>query len=57
MLRDSNSASLENIPSLGSLQWAGISVPLLRWQHQSWIKWRDMPDLMQAQRPFTIGSR
>jgi len=57
MLRDSNAASLENIPSLSSLQWAGISVPLLHWQHQAWIKWRDMPDLMQAQRPFTIGSR
>ena len=29
-------------------------VPLLHWQHQTWVKWRDMPDLMQAQRPFTI---
>jgi prophage antirepressor-like protein len=57
MLRDSNAASVGNIPSLSSLQWAGISVPLLHWQHQAWIKWRDMPDLMQAQRPFTICSR
>jgi prophage antirepressor-like protein len=52
-LRESK-AAVDNIPSLSSLQWAGISVPLLHWQHQAWIKWRDMPDLMQAQRPFTI---
>src|SRR5471032_3172338 len=37
MLRDSNAASVDNIPSLTSLQWAGISVPLLHWQHQAWI--------------------
>lgn len=53
-LRESKATSVDNIPSLSSLQWAGISVPLLHWQHQAWIKWRDMPDLMQAQRPFTI---
>ncbi|WP_223511999.1 Bro-N domain-containing protein [Pseudomonas sp. GL-B-19] len=52
-LRESK-AAVDNIPSLSSLQWAGISVPLLHWQHQAWIKWRDMPDLMQVQRPFKI---
>jgi prophage antirepressor-like protein len=52
-LRESE-ATVDNIPSLSSLQWAGISVPLLHWQHQAWIKWRDMPDLMQVQRPFKI---
>lgn len=54
MLRESSAASVDNIPSLSSLQWAGISVPLLHWQHQAWIKWRDMPELMQVQRPFKI---
>jgi len=53
-LRESKATSVDNTPSLSSLQWAGISVPLLHWQHQAWIKWRDMPDLMQAQRPFKI---
>jgi prophage antirepressor-like protein len=53
-LRDTNAPSVENIPSLSSLQWGGLSVPLLHWQHSAWIKWRDMPDLVQAQRPFPI---
>jgi prophage antirepressor-like protein len=52
-LRESG-AAVDNIPSLSSLQWAGVSVPLLHWQHQAWIKWRDMPDLMQVQRPLKI---
>ncbi|MNY16640.1 hypothetical protein D3C86_1499160 [compost metagenome] len=51
-LRDAKSASVENLPSLSSLNWAGISVPLLHYQYHAWIKWRDMPELMQVQRPF-----
>ena len=53
-LRESNAAPVENMPSLSSLQWGGRSVPLLHWQDSAWIKWRDMPDLVQAQRPFPI---
>jgi len=54
MLRNSSASPMDNRPRMSSLQWAGISVPLLHWQHQAWINWRDMPDLMQVQRPFKI---
>lgn len=53
-LRESNAVSVDNMPSLSSLQWGGLSVPLLHWKQSAWIKWRDMPDLVQAQRPFPI---
>jgi hypothetical protein len=29
-----------NLPSLSALNWAGVSVPLLHYQHHAWIKWR-----------------
>jgi len=54
-LRDVKSEPVENLPSLSSLNWAGVSVPLLHYQHHAWIKWRDMPELMQVQRPFPIA--
>jgi len=54
MLRNAQSATVENLPSLSALSWAGITVPLLHYQHHAWIKWRDMPELMQVQRPFPI---
>ena len=55
MLRNAQASSPENLPSLSSLNWAGISVPLLHYQHHAWVKWRDMPELMQVQRPFPIA--
>lgn len=55
MLRNAQTATVENLPSLSALNWAGITVPLLHYQHHAWIKWRDMPELMQTQRPFPIG--
>ncbi|MCW8276922.1 Bro-N domain-containing protein [Pseudomonas sp. PCH199] len=55
MLRDSHAATAQDQPSLSALHWAGITVPLLHYQHHAWIKWRDMPDLMQVQRPFPIA--
>jgi prophage antirepressor-like protein len=55
LLRDAKSEPVENLPSLSSLHWAGVSVPLLHWQHQAWIKWRDMPDLMHVQRPYPVA--
>ncbi|MFJ2365401.1 Bro-N domain-containing protein [Pseudomonas sp. NPDC087697] len=50
-LRSSQPSAEAVSPSLSSLQWAGMSVPLLHWQDQAWVKWRDMPDLLLAQRP------
>ncbi|WP_095058668.1 Bro-N domain-containing protein [Pseudomonas sp. Irchel s3f7] len=54
-LRDAKSAPVENLPSLSSLNWAGVSVPLLHYQHHAWVKWRDMPELMQVQRPYPVA--
>lgn len=50
-MRAAKSETMENLPSLSSLSWAGVSVPLLHYQHHAWIKWRDMPELMHGQRP------
>jgi len=55
MLRNAQTTSPENLPSLSALNWAGVSVPLLHYQHHAWVKWRDMPELMQTQRPFPIA--
>jgi prophage antirepressor-like protein len=55
MLRNAQASSPENLPSLSSLNWAGISVPLLHYQHHAWVKWRDMPELMQVQRPYSVA--
>lgn len=55
-LRSSPPPVESNAPSLSSLQWAGVSVPLLHWQDQAWVKWRDMPDLLLAQRPSLTES-
>ena len=36
------------------MHWAGVTVPLLHWQQQAWVKWRDVPELMQGQRPYPV---
>jgi len=54
-LREAQSDPAQNLPSLSSLHWAGVTVPLLHYQQQAWIKWRDMPDLMRVQRPFPMA--
>jgi len=47
VLRNAQTGIRDPGPSLSSLQWAGLSVSLLHWQNESWIKWRDMPGLIQ----------
>ncbi|WP_285356500.1 Bro-N domain-containing protein [Pseudomonas sp. lyk4-R2A-10] len=54
MLRETSTISEENYPSLSSMHWAGITVPLLHWQQQAWVKWRDVPELMHSQRPYPV---
>lgn len=39
---------------LSSMRWAGVTVPLLHWQQQAWVKWRDVPELMHGQRPYPV---
>ncbi|QJP94044.1 BRO-N domain-containing protein [Pseudomonas fluorescens] len=52
ILRETSSAIAENCPSLSSMHWAGVTVPLLHWQQQAWVKWRDVPELVQVQQPY-----
>lgn len=47
-LRRTTTSAAENGPSLTTLQWAGLSVSLLHWQNNAWIRWRDMPVLMPS---------
>jgi prophage antirepressor-like protein len=47
-LRSTTTSAAENGPSLTTLQWAGLSVSLLHWQNNAWIRWRDMPVLMPS---------
>lgn len=54
MLRETHSSPVENHPSLSSMHWAGVTVPLLHWQQQAWVKWRDVPELMHGQRPYPV---
>ncbi|MGH8384207.1 MAG: BRO-N domain-containing protein [Pseudomonas sp.] len=55
MLRNMQTTTPGSLPSLSALHWAGVSVPLLHYQHHAWIKWRDMPELMQTQHPLPIS--
>lgn len=54
MLRESSAVAMEKTPSLSSVNWAGITVPLLHWQQQAWVKWRDVPELLHGQRPYPV---
>ncbi|SDT01988.1 Prophage antirepressor [Pseudomonas asplenii] len=47
-LRNVQAGIAEQGPSLSSLHWAGHAVSLLHWQNEAWIRWRDMPGLMQS---------
>ncbi|MCY1394350.1 hypothetical protein D9M71_92670 [compost metagenome] len=51
MMRETSTTPVEIRPSLSSVHWAGVTVPLLHWQQQAWVKWRDVPELMHGQRP------
>ncbi|MBH3407422.1 Bro-N domain-containing protein [Pseudomonas glycinae] len=55
ILRETNSVTAENCPSLSSVHWAGVTVPLLHWQQQAWVKWRDMPELVLGQQPYQVS--
>ncbi|BBP75686.1 phage antirepressor [Pseudomonas sp. Ost2] len=55
-LRNLSTAAAEQGPALSSLQWAGRSVSLLHWQNEPWVKWRDMPVLMQPVEQASVQS-
>lgn len=45
-LRDGSVASETYSPSLSFLQWPGLSVSMLYWRSEPWIRLRDMPRVL-----------
>ena len=45
-LRDDRVSANDCAPSLSQLRWPGLSVCLLTWRSESWIRLRDMPRLL-----------
>ncbi|WP_122510387.1 BRO-N domain-containing protein [Pseudomonas viridiflava] len=48
-LRDMQQPPESQRPTLGLLQWPGVSLSLLTWQDESWIRVRDMPEILLEQ--------
>jgi len=46
-LRDMHHLGIAERPTLGLLDWPDISVNLLHWQNEPWIRLRDMPNILQ----------
>lgn len=46
-LRGDQPIAESDVPNQSTLQWAGISVRLMHWQNERWIKWRDVPNLLR----------
>lgn len=47
-LRDAQQSSPANIPNLSAIRWPGLSLSLLFWQNEPWIKLRDVPDVLEV---------
>lgn len=57
MLRDGQDSALEDLPRLGRMCWpGGHTASLLYWQSEPWVRMRDMPVVMAAERPWWCPS-
>lgn len=45
-LRDARLAVDDPAPALSVLQWPGLSLSLLHWQSEPWIRLRDVPQVL-----------
>ncbi|MFJ4141685.1 Bro-N domain-containing protein [Pseudomonas sp. NPDC089734] len=45
-LRDAQEPPVESMPSLSLLQWPGLSLSMLHWQSEPWIRLRDVPQVL-----------
>ncbi|EJN24793.1 hypothetical protein PMI37_04384 [Pseudomonas sp. GM80] len=50
-LRDAADSGDSNRPMLSLLDWPEMSLSLLHWQDEGWIRLRDMPYLLNDQKP------
>lgn len=55
-LRDAEPSANSDRPMLSVLDWPEMSLSLIHWQDESWIRLRDMPHLLsdQSQRRVTV---
>lgn len=50
-LRDEGQLSNSDRPMLSLLEWPRMSLSLLHWQNEDWVRIRDMPDLLLERAP------
>jgi prophage antirepressor-like protein len=57
-LRDAEQSENSDRPMLSLLDWPEMSLSLLHWQNEGWIRLRDMPYLLndQTQRRVTMAN-
>lgn len=48
VLRDRQSLPQSDAPRTGHLSWGGHSLSMLQWQHEPWIRLRDVPEVLLA---------
>ncbi|MGF6486957.1 BRO-N domain-containing protein [Pseudomonas frederiksbergensis] len=46
VMRDEHANLGTHIPSLSLLKWAELSVSMLQWQNEPWIRLRDLPEVL-----------
>ncbi|MFJ3481945.1 Bro-N domain-containing protein [Pseudomonas sp. NPDC090202] len=56
-LRDGLVPPPESQPSLSFLQWPGLSVSLLHWRGEPWIRLRDMPRVVEVEEVRRVARR
>lgn len=54
-LRDAQDSGDSNRPMLSLLDWPEMSLSLLHWQDEGWIRLRDMPYLLNDQKPRRVS--
>ncbi|ARA79810.1 hypothetical protein C4C37_08975 [Pseudomonas amygdali pv. lachrymans] len=50
VLHDQQSVTLDN-PRMSQLQWPGTSLSVLHWRSETWIRLRDMPNVVTEATP------
>jgi len=55
LLRQAQQSSVANIPNLGAIGWPELSLTMLYWQNEPWIKLRDVPEVLAAPRRPDAG--
>ncbi|MEE4921612.1 Bro-N domain-containing protein [Pseudomonas alliivorans] len=50
VLRDQHNVTLDN-PKVSQLRWPGTSLSVLHWRDESWIRLRDMPNVVAETAP------